>query len=136
MPQLIQHIDKIARDKQRDVLFLTFHANDAWHISSSSRDNPIRQTILNQLTQMGILWECCAEFANENGFSSYAGQLYIDLAPDKDDPLYQALEHYLETPDGHMRFENVNFYILPLEVAMRNVHHDEPGFWEKWASEW
>ena len=32
-----------------------------------------------------------------------------------------------------MRNEQVQFFYLPLEHAMRNAHHDEPGFWDKWA---
>jgi hypothetical protein len=40
---------------------------------------------------------------------------------------------YLEYPDGTMRFKNVCFYALSLEIAMQNAHHDAPGFWEKWA---
>ena len=32
-----------------------------------------------------------------------------------------------------MRFDDVKFYIVTLEHAMQNAHHDEPGFWERWA---
>jgi hypothetical protein len=48
-------------------------------------------------------------------------------------PLCKALHEYLEYPDGSMRFPTVRFYFLTLEIAMQNAHHDEPGFWDKWA---
>jgi hypothetical protein len=52
---------------------------------------------------------------------------------DETDPRYCQLRDYLEHPDGSMRDDNVRFYVLKLEVAMQNAHHDEPGFWELWA---
>jgi hypothetical protein len=70
----------------------------------------------------------CGGFADENYMASYAGQVYLDVPFDKDLPLYQTLETYLEYPDGSMRFENVRFYALRLEVAMKNAHYDEPSF--------
>ncbi|WP_340122667.1 hypothetical protein [Methylobacter svalbardensis] len=45
------------------------------------------------------------------------------------------LRDYLENPDGSMRFETVGFWVLPLETAMKNAHHDESGFWERWAED-
>lgn len=47
--------------------------------------------------------------------------------------VYQTVRYYLEQMDGTMRFPTVRFYVLPLEHAMKNAHHDEPGFWERWA---
>lgn len=142
MPQLIKHIDAIAREKQRDVLYLEFNpepdADDFWgdnHGRYSFRDDPVRKKILDDLTNMGVEWLCCGGFASENCMMSYAGQVYLDVPFEKDLPLYQKVEAYLEHPDGTMRFENVRFYALPLQVAMKNAHHDEPGFWEKWAEE-
>jgi hypothetical protein len=58
MPQMIEHIDAIARRKGRDVLYVAF----------------------------------------------------------------------LETPDGKMKIEGAEFRYWPLEVAMKNKHHDEPGY--------
>lgn len=34
-----------------------------------------------------------------------------------------------------MRFENTRSWIVPLGLAMENTHHDEPGFWERWADD-
>lgn len=142
MPLLIQHIDQIARAKQRDVLYLEFNpkpSEDDFFGDSNGRysfeHDPVRKKILEDLTSMGVSFMPCGHFANENYMGSYCGQIYLDVPFDKELSLYQQLEQYLEYPDGSMRFENVRFYVLPLSVAMRNAHHDEAGFWEKWAED-
>lgn len=136
MPRLIKHIDQIAREKQRDVLYLEFHPGDLWGCNYDFQNDPVRQKVLDDLTQMGVIWDSCAEFTNEDCMVRYAGQVYLDTPFDAELPLYQTLEKYLEHPDGSMRFEQVRFYVVPLRAAMKNAHHDEPGFWEKWAKEW
>ena len=140
MPHLIKHIDKIAREKQRDVLFLEFspkpNKNDIFGDKNGRycfENDRVRKKILDVLRNMGVRWECCAPFASENCMMSYMGQVYLDVPYDPDLPLYQKLESYLQYPDNTMRFKNVRFYVLPLSLAMKNAHHDEPGFWEKWA---
>ena len=56
------------------------------------------------------------------------GDIYLDVPYDKDLLLYQALEAYLQYPDDRMRFDNVMFLYMPLELAMENAEQDEPGF--------
>jgi hypothetical protein len=62
-----------------------------------------------------------------------AGEIYLDVPFDENDVRYRGLQAFLEFPDGSMRFPDVKFVAVPLEVAQANVHHDEPGFWEAWA---
>lgn len=144
MPMLIEHIDALARQKQRDVLYLTFHPKNYYDydpetgIPVGDRDynfhrDPIRDSVCQWLTEHGIAWQPCGHFAQENTMRSYLGQIYLDVPFDEDDPQYQLVRDYLENPDGTMRLSTVNFYYLPLEEAMKNAHHDEPGFWDKWA---
>ena len=64
---------------------------------------------------------------------SYAGEVFIDVPFDETNLQYQKVQVFLEYPDGTMRFDGVKFYVVTLEFAMKNAHHDEPGFWEKWA---
>lgn len=142
MPLLIKHIDQIAREKQRDVLYLEFapkpSEEDMWGDNNgrySFERDLVRKQVLDDLTNMGVSWVFCDGFASENYMASYRGQVYLDVPFDKDLPLYQTLENYLEHPDGRMRFDTVQFYVVPLQAAMKNAHHDEPGFWEKWAEE-
>ncbi len=151
MPQLIQTIDRIARIQQRDVLFLSFYdralkerldnvpkeerfdAQQQWrdHRSEAWATLPIRQQIIDWLDAKGIAWQPCAQFAP--GWvimEGYVGDIYLDVPYDKDLPLYQELEAYLQYPDDTMRFENVMFFCLTLEQAMVNAEQDAPGFFD------
>ena len=138
MPKLLKHIDAIARQKQRDVLFLRFCGNgpgdypedyDEW------KRLPARKHITEWLDQNQITWFSCADYALENFMGPYLGQIYLDVPFDETDPSYQRLRDYLENPDGTTRHTGAWFILLPLERAMENAHHDEPGFWERWAED-
>lgn len=139
MPRLIDHIDAIARQKQRGVLYLMFHAADSkgidvWNQEGYDwREDPMRENICQWLTEQGIAWKLCGHFVSENMMMSYRGQIYIDVPFDEHDAQYQLLREYLEHEDGSMRYPTVTFCYLTLKLAMKNAHHDEPGFWEKWA---
>ena len=139
MPMLIEHIDAIARQKQRDVLYLIFRKppgeddGDGWPGELDWENLPIRARIIEWLETKGIGWQPCAGVANLNYMGGSDGMIYIDLPFDQTWPAYRELQEYLEYPDGSIRFPEVFFAYLPLEKAMENAAHDEPGFWEKWA---
>jgi len=140
MPLLIEHIDKIARDKKRDVLFLTFHdkafKNAKADVIFPKFDYTIckpRQKIMDWLTANNIPFSSCGHIARENGIYPYLGQLYIDVPFDETDPVYQKVRDHLENPAGTMKIDGVRFCYYTLELAMENAHHDEPGFWDRWA---
>ncbi len=131
MPQILKHIDKIAREKQRDVLFIEFDREI--YPSYDYENYEERKKLLQWLDKNNIPYEECGPMASEYGWESYRGQLYIDIPFDKNNEEYKNLNELLENPDGSMKIPGVNFWYLPLEVAMKNKHHDEPGFWDKWA---
>ncbi len=141
MPQLIEHIDAIARQKQRDVLYVWFHGGKPSKDGKRPRmeedfawaKSPVRKQVTEWLDVNHIVWMPCAGVANTNCMMPYLGQIYIDLPFDKEVPEYQKLESYLENPDGSMRVPGAEFCYWPLERAMENSAHDAPGFWEKWA---
>ena len=142
MPLLIHHIDAIAREKQRGVLFVVFH-----HPASAIKDEreiydrkdliwqtlPTRRQIIDWLDAQGIAWRPCGYVADLNSMESYCGQIYVDVPYDESLPAFRALTDFLELPDGSMRFSEATFLYLPLEKAMLNAAHDEPGFWDRWA---
>ena len=147
MPMLIEYIDAIARKKKRDVLSVAFDPEETpdshkhgdtdydqlrW-LEQDWENHSIRKQIILWLDENGISWQHCGDVANPNCMPPYMGQIYIDVPYDKNLPEYQKLETYLENPDGSMRLPGVNFYCCPLEMAMKNAEHDEPGFWERWA---
>ena len=151
MPQIIQTIDRIARIKQRDVLFLSFYdsaikerlktappeeedtAHQQWltHRLDDWETLPIRQQITDWLDAKGIAWQPCGPFMpGWVAMGGYAGDITLDVPYDKTLPLYPELEAYLQYDDDRMRHEHVWFFCLPLEDAMRNAEQDEPGFFD------
>lgn len=132
MPELIEHIDTIARKKQRDVLSIRFYTREAIHEYHFRRD-PERQRVIDWLDKNGIAWQPCGPVANENAIQAHRGDIYVDVPFDASNAQFQNLQAYLENPDGTMRHPSVTFEYYPLALAMKNAHHDEPGFWDRWT---
>lgn len=135
MPQLIQHIDAIARRKERDVLYLEFHptaAQERRHYQF--QQDPKRAAMLAWLDEHALRWQECGEFANPRVMRSYLGQVYVDVPYDEAVPAYQVLRDHLEHPDGSMRQPGIRFYLLTLDLALTNAEHDDPAFWTRWAA--
>jgi hypothetical protein len=131
---LLQHIDAIARAKQRAVLYLEFHPEQADAAADYRFERDVaRDQFLDWLDCQGIGWQACGPYASVRRMESYLGQVYIDLPFDDSVPLYCRLRDALEHPDGSMKHTWVRFMALPLDVAMANAEHDAPGFWERWA---
>jgi hypothetical protein len=139
MPMLIEHIDAIARAKGRDVVFVTFPAC-APSIEAEGigwEDYEPRKALIAWLDENQVDWMPCAFVANENTLIwPYDGRIYIDVPYGLLDASYQKVAAHLEHPDGTPWIDGVRFWYLPLETAMKNKHHDEPGYWEKRAEEW
>ncbi|MGT2469610.1 hypothetical protein [Paraburkholderia terrae] len=134
MPQMIDHIDAIARQKKRDALFVTFTDDASGEPSPYHwESHPGRAVIIEWLDTHGYAWQPCGEVADERMMVSYGGSIYIDVPYDLADPRYRALEAFLEHPDGSLRMPHMRFLVIGLDYANRNAHHDEPGFWDRWA---
>lgn len=102
MPVLIKHIDAIARKKQRDLLFLEFAQVE--RPARRWQELDTRRRIIAGLDAMGIGWTLCGAIASGYVTRPYAGQIYIDVAHDPQEVTYQALQRFLEYPDGALRF--------------------------------
>lgn len=138
MPVLIEHIDKIARIKNRDVLYLVFtNENENNSILDDFlfdyEDHKTRMNIIQWLDENKISHVPCAGEASETGYSSYCGSLYLDVPYDEKNSDFIKLSEYLENSDGTMKIKYVLFGYFPLEMANKNKHHDEPGYWSKLA---
>ena len=127
MPQIVQYIDKFAREKQRDVLFIIFKLPDNDGFFVDYQKLKPRKKIINWLEKNKIGWSPCAFQGQMMGCS---GTIYLDVPFDTADPTYQKLSGYLENPDGTMKIEGVTFGYLPLEQAMQYAEQDKPGYWE------
>lgn len=134
MPHVIQHIDQIARQKQRDVLYLEFHPEAREERSRYRFDgDSVRREIIGWMDAHGIGWSECGPIANTLVLEGYRGQIYIDVPYDESREDYRQVRDFLEYPDGTIRYPGVRFWVLALERAMENAEHDAPGFWDEWA---
>lgn len=131
MSQIIEHIDKIARDKKRDVLFICFDKDE--YPSYDYENFKIRDKIIEWLYINQISFEKCANYASEYSWERYRGQLYLDVPIDETKKEYQKVISFFENKDGSMKLKGVTLYYLSLEEALKNAHHDEAGFWDNWA---
>ncbi|MEX8497831.1 hypothetical protein, partial [Leptothrix ochracea] len=127
MTLLIEPIDAIARRKQRDVLKVSFQPQ------AQELREAARQRVIDFLTAHGVAWQACGDVADEGVMASYAGQIYIDLPYEPQNPRCREILDFFEHPDGSMKDPAVALWLLRLASAMRNAHHDEPGFWDRWA---
>ena len=118
-----QHIDVIAREKQRDVLFIHFEdyvENDDQEFDS------VRDQVLVWLEANKIPFEPCLGFEGEDEIQSYLGDVYVDIAYDEKSEQYQLLKDYLEDEDGNMKIDGVFFFVLSLDDASDNHEADFP----------
>lgn len=146
----LKYIDEIAREKQRDVLYLEFHPlptvnpntvetleDEIKYLESERRvqkyryaEDKVRDEILENLNKLNVHWELCQGLPT-GYLESSKGQIYLDVPFDENLPQYQVLQEYLEYPDGMMRFPTIRFHFLTLEKAMENVNNDK--VWNEWA---
>lgn len=114
MSQLLQHIDAIAREKKRDVLFIHFENYE----EDDQGDDPIRSIVLAWLEDHEIPHQPCMGLEQEGFVDTYVGDIYVDLPLDETDPTYQKLSEYLEDDEGNMMLDGVLFFVLSLETAL------------------
>jgi hypothetical protein len=135
MPQLLAHIDAIARREHRDVLYLEFHPLEREQQRRYRHaDDAGRDAVLAWLERHGIAWQACGPIADTRRQDAYRGQVWLDLPYDEDAARYRLLKEHLELLDGNMRIAGVRFYLMRLETAEANRAHDAVGFWDDWAA--
>ena len=124
MPQLLLTIDEIAREKQRDVIFIQFH-NFSTGFVADYRTNPSREAIISWLDEQGIAHIPCGGFDSGCIVEGYDGELYIDVAIDADDDNFCKLSERFLGEGGKRRYENAWLFYLPLAVALLNSDEAE-----------
>ncbi len=116
MPQLMQHIDAIAREKNRDVLFVHFENYE--HENAEAESYHLRQNLMEWLQQRQIAFAPCMGIEQPGVIESYSGDLYIDVPFDAANPSYQVVSEHLEDTEGNMKIPGVLFFVLSLETAL------------------
>ena len=135
MPQLIQHIDAIARACGRDVLMIALDRNGPrdevhrlWPRSAE------RQALIDWLDAKGIGWKHSGWPFKEGCMESYQGGIYVDLPYDPTESLCAKLLDYLqEDAQGFLRWPGTRLYMCSLEWAQQFAYQDEPGYWAEQA---
>lgn len=117
MPQVLKHIDAIAREKNRDVLFIHFEHYELTEEGEEETDS-VRDIVIAWLEDHGIGYEPCMGLEQEGFIDTYAGDIYIDLPFDESNPAYRELSLYLEDDQGNMMIDGVLFFVLSLELAL------------------
>lgn len=137
MPMLIDPIDKIAREKGRDVLFIRFYQHRSMDMNLSPnfdwRNCIARNEMVKWLEANHIQWQPCFIVWRDGLVAyPYLGDIYVDVPFDTTREDYQRLAAHLENSDGSMRLPDVTFYCLQLAIAMKNAHHDAPDYGDNW----
>ncbi len=114
MPLLLQHIDAIAREKNRDVLFVHFEEYNHEH----PEKNTARNKVLDWLDLQNIEYTPCMGLEGEAVLSSYSGDIYVDVPFDAKNPAYRTLSELLEDEQGNMKIDGVLFFSLALDIAL------------------
>ena len=131
MPQLIQHIDAIARAQGRDVLMIApdrhgplDEAGRIWPRSAA------RQALIDWLDAAGIGWEPSGWPAQAGCMASYQGGIYVDLAYDPCAPLCAKLLDYVQE-DAHLflKWPGIRLYVCSLAWAQQFSCQDQPDYW-------
>ena len=126
MPRLIPHIDAIAREKERDVLFVHFE-----HYQHHSPENhSAREQLMAWLDEQNIDYMPCMGLENPNVIESYQGDLYLDVPFDISDSLFQILSMHLEDEEGNMKIDGALFFTLSLELALEVEAEREGGIFD------
>ena len=114
LSQLLKHIDAIAREKNRDVLFVHFD-----HYVHPDRDaHSVRQRLIGWLEQQGIIYMPCLGVDQTLHSEIYSGGLYLDVPFDLQHKIYQKLSHYLEDEQGNMKIKGIQFFVLSLGLPL------------------
>ena len=131
MPELIKHIDAIARACGRDVLMIAPDRSVAsTEVQRLWRRSSERQELIDWLDANSINWEPSGWPPKDGCMESYQGGIYIDLPYDPFEPLCAALGEYVkEDAQGILKWPGIRLYLCSLEWAQQFAHHDEPGYW-------
>lgn len=132
MSIIIKPIDQLAREKKRNVLYMGFPEVSGRGVLFRPH-SPQRDIAIAWLEARQIAYDPCGLEASEDVMAPYLGHLYIDLPYDSDHPLCDELFDRFEHSVGLTKEPSYSLYFFELDAALKNAHHDEPGFWENLA---
>jgi len=127
MPMILQTLDEIACEKQRDVLCISFH--NPLHLRKAEQlqarmesnpegweDYPPRKAIMQWLAKRSVSYKPCYPMLDHGWIAlPYMGHIYVDVPYDLEHPQYRLLAEHLEDAQGNAKIEGVFFCFLPLK---------------------
>ncbi|MBK2257662.1 hypothetical protein [Francisella philomiragia] len=125
----IKTIDQIARQKQRDVLFIQVKPNPLKSFEHYQNYKPW-QEIKAWLVDNSIPHEICGAFSKDSLIlAGYCGDIYIDLPNDDSLEMIQKIDEYFnytgERLDGKQRL-----CIFSYDEAIKYAERDTAEFWD------
>ncbi|MEQ1535642.1 MAG: hypothetical protein ABL923_07160 [Burkholderiaceae bacterium] len=127
-PKFIEHIDAIALQVQRDVLYVKFSFPFEGNESPAEQEYkrlrywqtlPSREACIALLDAQGIGYRLCYDFLPESDAGAQVPYcIYIDIVFDKSAPLVQVLLGFFRHSDGSMKFPDATLCHLSLERAI------------------
>lgn len=120
MYQIFKHIKEIAKDKNRDVIFIDFTQDKTTHplknyISYYYAIDTNRINLINWLRDNKISYMECYS----NGTESYMGELYIDVPVDENNEDYIKLSRYLENENEYMKTDCIHYNQFSLSEKIK-----------------
>ncbi|MEA3228853.1 MAG: hypothetical protein U9P38_07260 [Campylobacterota bacterium] len=119
MARLLRNIDKIAREKENDVLYVDFNGRNSSKYNYKEDNN--RKELLEWLELNKINYEECFGIAF-NGFTRYRGGIYIDIICDENSEQFTLVDSHIESK------RSMILYIISLSLAMKNSYMDEDDY--------
>lgn len=111
MPQLIRNIDEIAKEKQRDVLFI---GPENLYFPSWWPDDEACQELISWLDQNSVDWEFCAP-PRSSSFEVMGGgeYVYVDIPFITGDVKYDEFSKFVgDDSDGVTKWEGIKLFCL------------------------
>ena len=108
MPQLIQHIDKIAARLRRPVRMLRFGPDD--QLGDREETAAKREHALERLRQVGIASTPCAP-PSPSGWMGRLGDVYFDVLWKPSKAAYEEIVAIFKERDGAMRDADVRLCV-------------------------
>jgi len=131
MPMIIKTLDEICIEKQRDVLYITFHDLEGDQEEDFRWDQDVqRKRVIAFLESHHIDFYPCVPPQYAIGTlaisGGYNGGIYVDVEFDVSNQVYRLLQDFLEDKKGKPRMSNVLFWYYTLENAVKLADNKEP----------
>jgi hypothetical protein len=129
MPQLIQHIDAIARTQGRDVLMIAPDRDGPHEAGRLWLRSTARQAFIDWLDTAGIGWEPSGWPAQAGYMASYQGGIYVDIAYDPSAPLCaKLLDCVREDANLFLKWPGMRLYLCSLSWAEQFAYQDQSDY--------